>query len=136
MILKEAENFNIPSKHFDIRFAEKKEVPLLLQKTHLSLFFIKPAYSKIASSPTKMGEVLAMGLPIIANKGVGDNDYLFQNYECGILVDDFQDETFERVITEIEKLFQNNPNSYREVALDYFSLEKGIEKYNEVYQKI
>ncbi len=56
--------------------ANRVEVPLYLSIATKGIFFIKPAYSKKASSAVKMGEMLAMGLDIVTNKGVGDADYL------------------------------------------------------------
>ena len=38
-------------------------------------YFIKPLV-KIASCPTKFGEYLACGLPVIINKGIGDTEGL------------------------------------------------------------
>ncbi|MEI9956314.1 MAG: hypothetical protein WDM90_08440 [Ferruginibacter sp.] len=47
-------------------------MPLLLSLSQFSVFFIKPCYSKQSSSPTKHGEIMAMGIPLITNSGVGD----------------------------------------------------------------
>jgi glycosyltransferase involved in cell wall biosynthesis len=116
--------------------AERKEVPFLLAKSHLSVFFVKPSFSKKASSPTKMGEILGMGLPIIANKNMGDNEFLFQKYECGVLVEDFSEQSFENALQNLEKLTEIPQKHLKNIASDYFSLEKGIEKYAKVYEKL
>src|SRR5262249_14600194 len=50
--------------------ATRDDVPQLMAAADFGIFFIKPVFSKTASSPTKMGEMLAVGLPIIANAGV------------------------------------------------------------------
>src|SRR5690606_37255413 len=55
-----------------ITFAKRAEITSFVHASDLSLIFIKPSYSKISSSPTKMGELLAMGIPIICNDKVGD----------------------------------------------------------------
>ena len=49
--------------------------------------FIKPFYSKIASSPTKYAESLAMGIPVISNRGIGDIDELTEYLEAGKIID-------------------------------------------------
>ena len=51
-----------------------ERLPAELRRAHAGLAFIKPCRSKIASSPTKVGEYLAAGLPVIANAGIGDLD--------------------------------------------------------------
>jgi glycosyltransferase involved in cell wall biosynthesis len=136
MILTQAEKMGIPSKHLEIKSAERKEVPTYLAKSQVSLFFVKPMYSKKASSPTKMGEILAMGIPIIANTQVGDNEYLFEKYPCGILVENFYPRTFDQVILQLDDLRNIPPDELRQAALDYFSLDKGIELYRQVYQNL
>jgi len=62
-----------------ITSARRDEVPLHLSIGTRGVFFIKPAYSKKASSAVKMGEMLAMGLDIVTNKGVGDADFIPHN---------------------------------------------------------
>jgi len=42
--------------------------------SNASLFFIKPVWSKKASSPTKLAELMGLGIPVFSNSGVGDVD--------------------------------------------------------------
>ncbi|TAG94195.1 MAG: glycosyltransferase, partial [Bacteroidetes bacterium] len=134
LIYAEVEKNGLNKNDFIIQFAERKQVPELLATSHLNLFFVKPAYSKKASSPTKMGEVLASGLPIIANTKVGDNEYLFEKYNCGVLIDSFSEKEYENITHQIEKLLTIPKENLKNIAEDYFSLEKGIQKYAKVYQ--
>ncbi len=136
LVLESAKKYNIPPQKIEITRAERKEVPNLLAKTHLSIFFVKPTYSKKASSPTKMGELLGMGLPIIANTNMGDNDFLFENYPCGLLLKDFSEKTMQEVCLQINNLLEMPKNELRNTALAYFSLEKGVEKYAGIYEKL
>ena len=45
--------------------------------------FIKPCLSKLSSSPTKVGEYLAAGLPVISTAGIGDVDDLLTGRNNG-----------------------------------------------------
>lgn len=74
IIWRSANKIGLSETAIKITQAERTEVPLYLSIASFGLFFIKPAYSKKASSAVKMGEMLAMGLPIVTNKGVGDAD--------------------------------------------------------------
>lgn len=136
LVLETAKKYNIPPQKIEITRAERKEVPNLLAKTHLSIFFVKPTYSKKASSPTKMGELLGMGLPIIANSNMGDNDFLFEKYPCGLLLKDFSEKTLLETCLQINNLLDMPKNELRNTALTYFSLEKGIEKYAGIYENL
>ena len=73
-ILDKAHALQIPPDSFIITPAPHKQVPTYLALSNCSIFFIKPVFSKSASSPTKQGEIMGMGLPHICNSGVGDVD--------------------------------------------------------------
>lgn len=134
-ILLKAKELQLPPDQISIQKAERKEVPHLLAQSDVSIFFIKPYYSKKASSATKMGEILAMGIPIIANAEVGDHDFLFEKYTCGMLAPNFDQASFDHIIAQLETLQQISPEHLRNAALDYYSLKKGVNLYAQVYQK-
>jgi len=133
-ILKEAGLKGIPSDKIIIQKAVRSEVPTLLSLSQFSIFFIKPVFSKKASSPTKMGEVMGMGIPIICNKCVGDVDRILSDDE--FIVNEFSNEEYNRVIENINHLHQTDNGKIRNSAIKYFSLKDGIEKYNSVYKKL
>src|ERR1035437_500311 len=108
------------------------DVPILLSLSKLNLFFIKPSYSKIASSPTKLAEVMGMGIPVITNKGVGDVDEKVNG--IGILVSYFSNEEFDIAIESLTQLLNVSPDFIRQKAIELFSLQKGINSYREVYE--
>jgi glycosyltransferase involved in cell wall biosynthesis len=115
--------------------ASYKEVPAYLSVAKASMFFIKPSYSKIASSPTKMAECWAMNLPIITNSGIGDNDLYFNNHKGGILINDFTIEEYEKSCINYLNLSCQNLN-YRQIALTYFDNQTAILKYTAVYNSL
>lgn len=133
IILEKIQKYNIPEEKITIQKAERKEVPNLIKESNISIFFIKTSYSKKGSSATKLGEILACGVPVIINGNMGDNDYLFEKYNFGALVKDFSETAYLEVIKNLENIQTVPRETLRNVALDYFSLEKGIQKYNEVY---
>ena len=107
--------------------AERYEVPSLLSLCDFSIAFIKPAYSKIASSPTKFGELLSMGIPFICNKGIGDMEEIVNKYRCGILTDDFNETAYRNVIAQMEKFSKSDAARFRQAAEEYFSLVEVVE---------
>jgi hypothetical protein len=78
------------------------------------MFFIKPSYSKIASSPTKMAECWAMNLPIITNEGIGDNDIYFNEHNGGILLKEFNSAAFDLACKDFLKLKRLYQSNYKE----------------------
>ncbi len=100
-----------------------------------ALFFIKPSYSKIASSPTKMAECWALDLPIITNSGIGDNDLYFNKYQGGVLLNSFTTEAYENACKNYLNLKQET-NHYRKIALESFDTQNAITIYSNIYDKL
>jgi glycosyltransferase involved in cell wall biosynthesis len=128
-------------KHIDdgkiiIYKANRSEMPALLSLSDISLFFIKPAYSKKASSPTKMGELMSMGIPFITNSGVGDIDQLVNEYKIGITITDQTESGYQEAIKAISALIANDNKISKSVAKTKYSLEYGIELYLRIYNQL
>jgi glycosyltransferase involved in cell wall biosynthesis len=127
---------NIPREKLIIVEAKRKEVPLFLSLSDVAIYFIKPLYSKKASSPTKTAEIMGMGIPIITNTGIGDSDKIIKDSKAGVLIKDFSDSEYLRVINEIELALKTEKENIVKEAHKYFSLSNGIELYNNVYNTL
>jgi len=64
----------IKRKYILIEESDGDDIPFKTRNWNFSLFYIKPSYSKLFPSPTKQGDLMAMGIPIICNSEVGDVD--------------------------------------------------------------
>lgn len=123
----------IDLQHIRIVSCPYKEVPLYISLFDFSIFFIKSSYSKMASSPTKQGELMALGIPVICNVGVGDTDAIVSKYDAGILVENFTSECYEAI--ELDTSLFNKAH-IRAGAQDYFALSEGVNSYHSVYQRV
>lgn len=124
----------IPKDKIVISGAWRKQMPLFLSLCHAGIFFIKNTYSKKASSPVKLGEWLAMGIPIVCNSGIGDTDSIIGESEAGILLNELNDEHFKPAAWQlIESHFSKQ--KIRGVAEQFFSLEQGIDRYHQIYEE-
>lgn len=132
-----ADSLGIPRESLRIVSAKRSEVPVLLSLSHASVFFIKPAFSKIASSPTKLGEILSMGLPVICNTGIGDTDEIVLKSETGVICHSFDEEEYFSKTETLHAILQlKSKDEIRSKAIEYFSLEHGVHCYLEVYRKL
>lgn len=142
----ESENdvLKIASKHGvtknDIRVvkAQRKEVPYYLTLSDYALFFIKPAYSKISSSPTKLAEIMAMGVPVICNANVGDVQEQVIKGKAGVVIESFDQKSY---LDSLYSLKQNKEYVFqKDVSLQYvnqyFSLQNGVSLYSEIYSEV
>ncbi|MBP7558820.1 MAG: glycosyltransferase [Chitinophagaceae bacterium] len=119
-----------------IRKAGRKEVPGLAKASDINVSFIKPVYSKKSSSPTKLGEILCMGIPAIVNAGVGDVDMIVQQVNGGIILPDMSEDSFEKAVAAIPALLHADPASIRNKAMEIYDLGRGVELYAQVYKRI
>jgi glycosyltransferase involved in cell wall biosynthesis len=110
------------------------EVPLYLSIVHASVFFIISTYSKKASSATKLGELLAMNIPVVTNAGWGDVDQIIETTQCGILIEDFTDIELEKAVEDL--LLHRKESDLRRVSKAYFDLHIGIERYQKIYHSL
>jgi len=135
-ITNKAERFNIPVSKIIIVPAERNEIPSLLSLSKISVFFIKSVFSKKASSPTKLGEILGVGIPIICNSNVGDVDNIISSSGTGLIIDNFTDMEFDKAINNIDELLKIPKEIFFLTAQKTFSLQNGIDLYNNVYKKV
>lgn len=119
-----------------IKPSERSELPGLLSICDASIFFIKPLFSKKASSPTKMAELLGMGIPLICNTNVGDTDGVVKKEQVGLVVNDFNEAEYTEVVNQFEELIKTPKSDLRSVAKQYFSLEEGVKNYAEIYSRL
>lgn len=128
--------FGVNQNDLIVREATRAEVPVLLKAADINISFIRPVYSKISSSPTKLGEVLLMGMPVIVNDGVGDVAYIVNYTEGGYVLKQFSDEEVDKAIDAIPRLLKKEPARIREKASHFYSLQHGIDLYRSCYQTL
>ena len=136
VVIDQLKGIKLNSNHFIIMEASRMDVPVLIKASDLNISFIKPVYSKISSSPTKLGEVLAMGIPVIANAGVGDVQAIIENANVGLVLKNFETSEYERIISMIPDLLKKDPDEIRNAIKNIYSLQKGVELYKSCYERV
>lgn len=132
-IITAAAKYGIKEDNLVIKRVSREQMPLHIALSDISIFFIQPVFSKKASSPTKMGELLGMGIPLIVNAGVGDVDEIVADTHCGIVVKEFNHENYAKAIDQIDALLTMDKVLLIQAAQKYYSLEWGVDKYNKIY---
>ncbi len=116
--------------------ANREDVARYASVSDWSMFFIKPVYSKKASSPTKMGELLGLGIPLICNNNVGDVEEIMQSCLTGQVVSEFSIESYSKIADAVLSIKDYKKEDLRKVAEQVYSLENGVEMYSKVYGKL
>lgn len=132
-IVQLAQEKGIPAAEIIVTGTTHNEVPIYLSLFDFSLFFIRPTFSKKASSPTKQGELMALGIPIICNAGVGDTDTIIKEANAGIVLDKLDKKSYQTTSLHPSDY---NKNEIRKGAEKWYSLKNGVEHYFRVYQSV
>jgi glycosyltransferase involved in cell wall biosynthesis len=129
------ERNDIDEKAILIRWSNRVDMPVYLGLSKVALCFINASFSKIASSPTKLAEYLAMGLPVIVNAGIGDDDEIIKGSGSGAVLNSFTETEINRAIAAVQNITLPSLNSVN-CAEKYYDLRVGINKYLAIYDSI
>jgi glycosyltransferase involved in cell wall biosynthesis len=135
VILEAAKKYGIPAERIIVKHAKRHEVPALLSFSNYSIFFIKPCYSKLSSSPTKHGEIMAMGIPVITNAGVGDVQEIVEKYQSGFVLKEMNRQNYTHCVEMLTDAHFDS-KKIRAAARSFYLLDTAIDKYHQVYEKI
>ena len=134
----ELERRGVGAGDYTITSAPPGQVGAYLSACDFAISFIEPSPSKIASSPTKIGEYLAAGLPILSTAGVGDLDRLLTP-EVAALIHEHTPTDYHRGLAQIARLIADPQTAARcrSLADRELSLEGvGIPRYDELYRRV
>jgi glycosyltransferase involved in cell wall biosynthesis len=134
IILKKAKEKFIDSEKIKIGFFRRDEMPSVVSVSDISIFFIRPTFSKIASSPTKLGELYALGIPVVCNGGVGDLDFIVKEVG-GVIINDFSVVEYKKAIQKIAEA-NYSKTALREKAKPFYDLRYAIDTYALAYKQI
>jgi len=124
----------VPRNRVLFTSADREDVPAFLALADLSVVFIRADISKAGCSPTKLAELFACGVPVIANAGVGDLDRIIDPKTNGsVLIEDFSDASLSAAVGKI--LTMGKPTRIRENSHE-FDLHAGVVKYAATYRQL
>jgi glycosyltransferase involved in cell wall biosynthesis len=119
--------------------AEFHDMPYFIKMADAGLFFIKPCFSKRFSSPTKLAEYLACGLPVVINLGIGDTEKIVSDNRIGVVVSDFNNKEYLDKTKELLAFLKEGSElskRCRVTAEKYLSLSMGVKCYYNIYREL
>jgi glycosyltransferase involved in cell wall biosynthesis len=140
LIVAEFERLGIPREHYTVTKVAPEQMGRALSAADFGISFIRPTFSKLASSPTKLGEYLAAGLPVVTTRGVGGVDeVLGDGSGIGVFVERHSPESYRSAAREIRGLLDQEATRARciETARTQLSLQqRGIPEYVSLYRGV
>lgn len=136
LVVQACQNLGIPPARIRFISVTREEVPTFISLATLSVLFIRSTVAKAGCSPTKLAELFAMNVPVIANSGVGDLDSLISLEANGSrIVEDYDDESLRNAVQDVLTWNAKNKINIR-ARSSGFDLPFGISSYAAIYQKL
>lgn len=125
----------VPLDAVELCSTDYADMPRQIARMTASVFFIKPSYSKQASAPTKLGELLGCGIPCLSNAGVGDMAEIIEGERVGVALKSFDEGALTAGLSALLLLASETGTRMRCVAAaeKYFSLDEGVNRYRSIY---
>jgi glycosyltransferase involved in cell wall biosynthesis len=124
-----------------IAYAHPSDMPAHVARAHGGLGLVRPSPTgaNVATVPTKLGEFLATGRPVVVSAGLGDMNELLARFDCGVVVAaEPSDGELDRAADELERLVGDptTPDRCRVLAASHFDLRVGVSKLRAAYETI
>ena len=94
--------------------------------------------SLLAAMPTKIGEFLASGRPVVVNSGLIDAVELLERNGCGVVFEQLAPAAVGEAVDELELLLTDpgTPARCRSLAESHFDLDRGVDRLMAVYEML
>jgi glycosyltransferase involved in cell wall biosynthesis len=92
---------------YRVQQSPPEDVPRYLAAADIGLALARPGFVRRAMSPTKVGEYLAAGVPVIATVGIGDLDSWLEQAAVGVLLPRFDRAAFDSAFAAVQTLRQD-----------------------------
>jgi glycosyltransferase involved in cell wall biosynthesis len=117
-----------------VRSVPSDQVPAHLAAGDVGLAMIKPCFSKRSSSPTKYAEYLAVGLPIVISRDVGDGARLEAAGGAAALGEEVDDEALDDAVDRLLSLLPAARSHFRALAESEFDVDAvALPRYRRLY---
>jgi len=127
----------VPAERVVVGAVPHADVPRWISGATAGIALLRPAPSKVASCPTKLGEFLACGVPLIVSGRCGDVDALLAEERVGVSVDDTSPAGLEDGLDRMLALREDPALSdrCRDVAERRFDVSIALDVYERAYRE-
>ena len=138
LILKGLNEFSDDNLSFELVSSSYEDIPKYLNTCSGSIFFYEWKDTGVSSVPTRLGELLACGVPCLSLRSNGGYFKEIEDLGCMTLMEEFNEKEFSTKGKEFLDLIRSKDIKYRcrEASKKFFSLDNGIREYLSVMNKI
>jgi glycosyltransferase involved in cell wall biosynthesis len=135
-----AQGFGISRDDYFVRRADHADVPSWLSAADAGLALIRGAECERGSSPIKIGEYLAAGLPVVVTDGIGDFSDLVVREGVGVVIRGFDAGAYRGAVCRLRHLWEDGDRlraRCRAAAEAHCDLERvGGARYRGLYDRL
>lgn len=112
------------------------DMPDVIRGHDVSVMFFTDGLSKLGSSPTRLGEALGCGVPVIANDGVGDVASVVRDRSVGVLAAGPSRQQMSAALDALDALMADPAlaKRCRRTAEEIYALDRGVAAYDRLYR--
>jgi glycosyltransferase involved in cell wall biosynthesis len=125
----------VDPEHVLVHPATREEVPAAIAAADFGIAFKQPSFSALACSPTKLGEMLAIGIPVVANVGVGDVESILASTRSGAVVRRFEEASYSQAVSELERIGAD-AEGIRDRSRPLYDLTAAVDRYAGIYEEL
>jgi len=129
---------SINEPQVELRAIDFADVPTMVASAHVGLCLLRRVGSKSGSSPIKVAEYLACGLPVIVDAGQGDIPDLLLRYRAGHVMTSYDDEGIARAAAATAWLLTDAEArvNARRLAEIEFDVDTATARYAKIYEHV
>ena len=117
--------------------ARPAEMPDLVGKSSAGLSVLTKGITPAskASMPTKLGEFLACGRPVVTSPDLGDMSELLRQFDCGVVLTGTTDAALDDAALGLVRLIEDPecPARCRALAEEHFSIDLAVDRLSRAY---
>jgi glycosyltransferase involved in cell wall biosynthesis len=135
-----AERQGVSRDHYCVKYVGREKVSEYLAASDAGLAFIRSAGCERGSSPIKIGEYLAAGLPVVMTERIGDYSEWVAQHHLGAVIGTLDREHYREAVRSLMGIWAKG-NSFkaecRKFAETKISIEAvGATRYGKVYEEL
>ncbi len=130
--------FNFPNEIYEVRYVEPYDVSYELKNSNFGVFFPINGYYLKGYFPTKLGEFISNGVPVITCRINNHVDSIIENNNIGIIIDNIDNINYELLLKKISKMLNDRDIKERciKVAKEHFDINMATEMYSKIYKQV
>jgi glycosyltransferase involved in cell wall biosynthesis len=129
---------SLPKQAWSVDCVPHGAMPAELARHEAGLYFLAPGASTAGTSPTRVGEYWASGLPVVISPGVSDTEEIIRRERVGVVVREDSDAGYREAARGLRELLADGETRARcrRTAETHYALEPACDRQLALYRQV